>query len=117
MAKQEVKTDAFVRKLLENAKISFSEQGSDIKEINDALKTASKSQKGNTGFPEFVAQVKDFLLVIEDKADLDKHAKFAQNKGDDIVGGGIYGTLFRLINQVMQPKIMRLMGQFGMPNI
>ena len=115
MAKQEVKTDAFVRKLLENAKISFSEQGSDIKEINDALKTASKSQKGNTGFPEFVARVKDFLLVIEDKADLDKHCKYAQNKGDEIVGG--YRTLFLLINQALQPKIMRLMGQFGMPNI
>lgn len=116
MAKPETKTDAFVRKLLEQAKIQFDEQGSDIKEVNDALKTASKSQKGNAGFPEFVAQVKDFLLVIEDKADLDKHCKYAQKDSDEIVGGG-YRTLFRLINQALQPKIMRLMGQFGMPNI
>ena len=88
MAKQEVKTDAFVRKLLENAKIQFDEQGSEIKEVNNALKTASKRKTGNSGFPEFVAQVKDFLLVIEDKADLDKHIKYAQKDGDEIAGGG-----------------------------
>ena len=89
MAKQEVKTDAFVRKLLENAKINFFEQGSSAPlEIENALQKASKNKTGKLGCPDFVAQVKDFLLVIEDKADLDKHCKFAQNKSDDIVGEG-----------------------------
>lgn len=73
MAKKEVKTDAFVRELLTEANISLTEQGCDILEINKALQTASKSQTGNSGYPEFCGVVKDFILVIEDKASLDKH--------------------------------------------
>ena len=38
-----------------------------------ALKTASKSKTGNAGYPEYCGVVKDFILVIEDKASLDKH--------------------------------------------
>jgi type I restriction enzyme M protein len=41
----EKKTDIFISKLLDNAKIEYTPNGSDIKEIQDALKTASK--KGN----------------------------------------------------------------------
>lgn len=75
MAKKEVKTDLWVWKLLNEANIKADAQGSSIKEINDALKTASKNGKGNAGFPEFCAVVKDYLIVIEDKADLSKHIK------------------------------------------
>lgn len=50
-------------------------EGSIIKEIDEALKTASKKGTGNVGFPEYVGVVKDYLLVIEDKADLSKHLK------------------------------------------
>jgi len=70
MAKKEVKTDFWVYELLKEAGIELEPQGSSIKEIDEALKTASKSQTGNVGFPEFVGVVKDFLLVIENKADL-----------------------------------------------
>ena len=76
MAKQEIITDGLVRKMLEEADIQYSEQGSNIKEINEALKTASKSGTGKTGYPEFVCVVKDFLLVIEDKANLTNHVKY-----------------------------------------
>lgn len=38
-------------------------QGSEILEINEALKTASKSGIGNVKFPEYTVVVKDFLLV------------------------------------------------------
>ncbi len=79
MGKQEIITDGLVRKMLEEAKINFSEQGSDIKEINEALKTASKSGTGNAGYPEFVCVVRDFLLVIEDKANLTDHVKYDDN--------------------------------------
>lgn len=41
--------------------------------MNEALKTASKSNTGNAGYPEYCGVVKDFILVIEDKASLDKH--------------------------------------------
>lgn len=73
MAKKEIRTDLWVYDLLKQAKINFDAQGSNIKEIDKALKTASKKSTGNVGFPEYVAVVKDYLLVIEDKADLSKH--------------------------------------------
>lgn len=77
MAKKEINTDLWVYELLKEAKISdkFSAQGSNIKEINEALQTASKRGTGKVGFPEYVGVVKDFLIVIEDKADTTKHFK------------------------------------------
>ncbi len=72
----EKKTDIFISKLLDNAKIDYTPNGSEIKEIQDALKTASKKGTGNAGFPEFVAKVKDFIIVIENKAELDKQALY-----------------------------------------
>lgn len=75
MAKKEVNTDLWVYDLLKEAKIQdkFTAQGSTIKEINEALQTASKRGTGKVGFPEYVGVVKNFLIVIEDKADTIKH--------------------------------------------
>lgn len=73
MARKEVKTDLWVYELLCEAGITLTPQGCDIKEINEALKTASKSGTGNVGYPEYCGVVKDFIIVIEDKAVLDKH--------------------------------------------
>ena len=66
MAKKEVNTDLWVHELLKEAGIrdKFDAQGSNIKELNDALKTASKKGTGKSGFPEYVGIVKDFLIVI-----------------------------------------------------
>ena len=75
MAKKEVKTDLWVASQLEDCKIQYSAQGSDIKEIDAALATASKRGTGKVGYPEYVAKVNDYILVIEDKADTDKHCK------------------------------------------
>lgn len=75
MAKKEVNTDLWVHEMLKEAEIrdKFSAQGSDIREINEALKSASKKGTGNAGFPEYVGVVKDFLILIEDKSSVDKH--------------------------------------------
>lgn len=73
MAKNEVKTDLWVYSLLKEADIHLTPQGCDILEVNEALKTASKSGTGKVGYPEYCGKVKDFLIVIEDKAALDKH--------------------------------------------
>ena len=62
-----------VYELLQEANIHLTPQGCDIKEIDEALRTASKSKTGNAGYPEYCGVVKDFILVIEDKASLDKH--------------------------------------------
>ena len=73
MAKKEVKTDLWVAKQLDKCGIAYIAQGSDVKEINEALSTASKRGTGNAGYPEYVAVVNDFVIVIEDKADIGKH--------------------------------------------
>ncbi len=72
----EKKTDIFISRLLDDAKIKYTPNGSDIKEIQEALKTSSKKGTGKSGFPEFVGISKDFILVIEDKAELDKQALY-----------------------------------------
>ena len=79
MAKQEIKTDLWVHQLLNEAGIDLTPQGCDVLEINEALKTASKSGTGNAGYPEFCGVVKDFVIVIEDKAVLDKHVCWDKN--------------------------------------
>lgn len=74
MAKKEVKTDLWVYELLNEADIHLTPQGCDILEINEALKTASKSGTGNVGYPDYCGVVKDdFIIVIEDKPSLEKH--------------------------------------------
>lgn len=79
MAKREVKTDIWVMKLLEDEGIHFTAQGSDNKEIDKALKTASKRGTGNVGYPEFVSVISDYVLVIENKADTSKHVLRTEN--------------------------------------
>ena len=71
--KKEAHTDLWVHDLLIAEGIQLDPQGSTVKEIDEALKTASKSGKGNVGRPEYCGVVEDFLIVIEDKADLANH--------------------------------------------
>ena len=80
MAKKEIKTDLWVYELLKEANINLTPQGCDIKEISESLETASKSKTGNRGYPEYCGAVKDFALVIEDKAALEKHLLRNENK-------------------------------------
>ena len=80
----EKKTDFFIGKLLDLAKIKFTPNGSDIKEIQDALKTASKKGTGKVGFPEFTAKSEDFIIVIEDKADVEKQADYIDDEKTEL---------------------------------
>ena len=73
MARSEIKTDLWVARQLDECGIKFDAQGSSTREIDEALKTASKRGTGRAGYPEYVAVIGDFVLVIEDKAALDKH--------------------------------------------
>jgi len=73
MANEKI-TDHLIARLLTEAGIKHTPNGSSLKEVQEALKTASKQGTGKSGFPEFTAQVGDFLLVIENKADEDKQA-------------------------------------------
>lgn len=69
-------TDLFIANLLDESGINFVPNDGINKEVKKALKSASKNQTGKQGFPEFTAQSEEFILVIEDKADLEKHDSF-----------------------------------------
>ena len=114
MGKKEAKTDLWVYSLLKEANIELEPQGSSITEIDEALKTASKSGSGNVGFPEFIGVIKDFIIVIEDKASLTKHLK-KDDKGlistiqSDIKNYALNGALFyakHLIQNTSYKKII-----------
>lgn len=79
----ERKTDKLVRERLESAGIKYDEQISSLPEIDESLKGASKniSKEGeeNKGYPEFMAQVNDFFIVIEDKLDSDNQVCYCEN--------------------------------------
>lgn len=75
MAKKEILTDLWVYELLKEANIDLHPQGSNIKDIDNALKSASKAGTGKVGFPEYSGIVKDFVLIIENKADVSFHIK------------------------------------------
>ena len=77
MAKKEVKTDLWVAKQLDECSIRFDAQGSNTKEIDEALKSASKRGTGKAGYPEYVAVIGDFVLVIEMMDDKFKLVKVA----------------------------------------
>lgn len=99
MAKKEAVTDIWVHGLLQEAGINLEPQGSSILEINEALKSASKSGSGKVGFPEFVGVVKDFLLVIENKPEISKHSKVTEsgvisNESKDVKTYAVNGALF-----------------------
>ena len=93
----ERKTEAMVRDRLKDAgyynsqKITVEEQKSDSPRIKKHLKNASKSGDG-PGFPEFIissSSHSDFLIIIECKADVNKHAS---DSGDRYAEYAVDGT-------------------------
>ena len=97
--KNEAKTDLWVYDLLTMAGIKLDPQKSSNIELKNALKTASKNGKGNTGFPEYIGIVKDFIIVIENKADVSNHIKRTDNdliseEPKDVVDYAVNGALF-----------------------
>ena len=79
MAKKEVQTDLWVYDLLKDANIKIDPLGSSIKEIDSAFKTLSKELKGKRAVPKFCGLIKDFVIVIEDKADIKQQVKWEIN--------------------------------------
>lgn len=59
----------YIQNRLEDVEIFSETQSTRNIELDGALKTASKSQTGNAGYPDHIALVNDFILVMEDKSD------------------------------------------------
>ena len=72
VAMNESNFDIYIHGLLRESGIDAEYQYTSITPIQDALGTASKSQTGEAGKPDFIAVVNDYVLVIEDKADRNK---------------------------------------------
>ena len=75
-------TESLVRDILKskgyysNKNITVEEQSSKFKNINDLLKTSSKSGKNKKGFPEFIISSSDYpnhIIIIECKKDTKNH--------------------------------------------
>lgn len=99
MAKKEVLTDLWVYEMLKEANVRLHPQGSNIKDIDDALKSASKAGTGKVGFPEYCGIVKDFVLLIENKANVSFHIKrnerdLISNEIVDVKNYAVNGALF-----------------------
>lgn len=62
----------YIQNRLEAVEIFSDTQSSRNVEIDGALQTASKNQTGNAGYPDHIALVEDFVLVMEDKTDRSK---------------------------------------------
>ncbi|WP_397539820.1 class I SAM-dependent DNA methyltransferase [Rummeliibacillus pycnus] len=80
MANEATATDQFVRREIEKFNVKYDEQGSSNPEISKALKGASKQGGTGIGKPEFVLQIGDYLLVIEDKRENDKLINFENHE-------------------------------------
>jgi len=75
--------DQFMRKEIEKINVKYDEQQSSNIEIAEALKTGSKKLSGKSGKPEFLFFSKDYLVVVEDKKDTDKHINL--NNDEELV--------------------------------
>ena len=84
MSKNERVLDFHIGKLLDQANIVYTPNGSSIKEVQDALKTSSKKGTGKAGYPEFTATSGDFLIVIENKANIEKQADYTDESQTEL---------------------------------
>jgi hypothetical protein len=99
MAKSERITEDLVREKLrdlgykapENG-ITIEEQKSEIAKVKTLLSKASKNEKGNSGYPEFIiSNQKDtnFLIVFECKPDAKKHESSKRDKPIEFAVDGV----------------------------
>ena len=78
-------TDHIIYGLMISAGLSPEPEKTQIKEVQDALKTASKRMTGKTGKPEFIAMSGNYLLIVEDKADTKYQANYMTDKSDTLL--------------------------------
>lgn len=73
-------TDHIVYGLMTNAGLTPEPEKTQIREVQNALKTASKRMTGKSGKPEFIAMSGNYLIIVEDKADTKYQANYMTDK-------------------------------------
>lgn len=81
----EKKTDIVIAQMLSEAGIAYTPNGSDIVEINEALESSSKRGTGKRGFPEFVCISSTFVIIIEEKAETGRQARYMDDQMDTLL--------------------------------
>lgn len=78
-------TDHIVYNMMLNAGLNPTPEKSPIEEIRKAMQTASKNLTGKVGRPEFFAQVGNYIILVEDKADNKYQANYMTDKDDTLL--------------------------------
>ena len=78
-------TDHIIFNMMTDAGMSPEPETSQIDEIREALKTASKRLTKKSGKPEFFAQVGQYIIVVEDKKDVKDQACYMTDKSDTLL--------------------------------
>lgn len=65
--------DEYMNDEIKSLGVEYYRESSGNIEVQNALKSASKRLNGNIGKPEFTFFSKDFLIVVEDKNDVNLH--------------------------------------------
>ena len=85
MRATEKMTDHIIFNMMVNVGLKPEPEKSQIREIQNALKTASKRMTGKTGKPEFIALSGNYLIIVEDKADTKYQANYMTDKSDTLL--------------------------------
>lgn len=85
MIAAEKMTDHIIYGLMTSAGLSPEPEKTQIREVQNALKTASKRMTGKTGKPEFIAMSGNYLIIVEDKADTKYQANYMTDKSDTLL--------------------------------
>lgn len=78
-------TDHIVYGLMTSAGLAPEPEKTQIREVQNALKTASKRMTGKSGKPEFIAMSGNYLIIVEDKADTKYQANYMTDKSDTLL--------------------------------
>ena len=78
-------TDHIIYGMMTSVGLKPEPEKTQIREVQAALKTASKRLTGNAGKPEFIAMSGNYLIVVEDKPDSDHQANYMTDKKDTLL--------------------------------
>lgn len=78
-------TDHIIYGLMTSAGLEPEPEKTQIREVQNALKTASKRMTGKTGKPEFIAMSGNYLIIVEDKPEIKYQANYMTDKNDTLL--------------------------------
>jgi type I restriction-modification system DNA methylase subunit len=78
-------TDHIIFNMMTDAGMKPEPESTQIREVQEALRTASKHRTGEVGKPEFIAQVGQYLIIVEDKKDSKYQGCYMTDKKDTLL--------------------------------